>query len=268
MNDYDKAGRYLVKREPTGFFCWLLANPSVTCHAWVDARRVVLPKQNDLTNDLVAVVRSGEALEVICLELEAEARADTLVRLLLYLARLWSEPARPDRLPVSCVSGAILDLTGRSPAQTLSLQSTIVPGCRLELSVRRRHLVDEDAWELVADVAAGEISPWLLGWVPLMRGGAESAIIASWRVEAQRLLTDERDRADLGTLTLTFATLARCRPVWEQGLRGWNMNTSPFLDEIRAEARGEGRAEGRADGARAMILRQGRQKFRKAPSRK
>ena len=25
MNDYDKAGRYLVKRDPSGFFRWLLA---------------------------------------------------------------------------------------------------------------------------------------------------------------------------------------------------------------------------------------------------
>jgi hypothetical protein len=30
MNDYDKAGRYLVKRAPAGVFRWLLANPSLT----------------------------------------------------------------------------------------------------------------------------------------------------------------------------------------------------------------------------------------------
>ncbi len=42
------------------------------------------------------------------------------------------------------------------------------------------------------------------------------------------------------------------------------MQTSPYWDEIRAEARGEGRVEG----IRATILRQGRDKFGKAPSRK
>ncbi len=46
------------------------------------------------------------------------------------------------------------------------------------------------------------------------------------------------------------------------------MQTSPFLDEIRAEGREEGREEGRAQGARALLLRQGRQKFGKGPTRK
>jgi len=77
---------------------------------------------------------------------------------------------------------------------------------------------------------------------------------------------------DLGVLTLTFATLAECRPAWDRGLRGWNMQTSPLWDEIRAEARGEGRLEGReqgrAEGVRATILHLGRQKFGKAPNRK
>jgi hypothetical protein len=42
------------------------------------------------------------------------------------------------------------------------------------------------------------------------------------------------------------------------------MQTSPYFDEIRAM----GRAEGQVEGARALVLRQGRLKFRKAPSRK
>jgi hypothetical protein len=60
MNEYDKAGRYLVKREPTGFFRWLLANSAVSVDAWIDSARVALPDQNDLTNDLVAVLRNGD----------------------------------------------------------------------------------------------------------------------------------------------------------------------------------------------------------------
>src|ERR1700722_2513475 len=102
MNDYDKAGRYLVKREPAGFFRWLLANPLLTFRAWIDARRVALPNQQDLTNDLVAAVQSGEVLEAIILELEAEARADVLARLLAYLARVWTEPGGRGSLPLAC----------------------------------------------------------------------------------------------------------------------------------------------------------------------
>ena len=67
MNDYDKAGRYQVKRDPAGHFRWLLRNAQVGFDAWIDARRVVLPNQNDLTNDLVAAIHSGTAREAVCL---------------------------------------------------------------------------------------------------------------------------------------------------------------------------------------------------------
>jgi hypothetical protein len=164
MTDYDKAGRYVVKRDPAAFFQWLLSSPGLMFDAWIDSRRVALRNQSDLTNDLVAAVRSDEGLEAICLELEAEARADALTRLLAYLARFWSEPGTGDSLSVSCVSGVILDLTGRSPARELVLRSAIAPGCRLELVVLRRPLGDEDGPMLVANVAAGRISPWLLAW--------------------------------------------------------------------------------------------------------
>src|SRR4051794_1175998 len=56
--------------------------------------------------------------------------------------------------------------------------------------------------------------------------------------------------------------------MWDRGLRGWNVKTSPFLDEIRAGARDEGRAEGRVEQARAMVFHLGRKKFGKPPSRK
>ena len=91
MNDFDKAGRYLVKRESAGFFSWLLDNPHISFRAWIDARRVALPNQHDLTNDLVAALESGGVLEAVCLELEAEARADAVTRSLEYQTRLWTE---------------------------------------------------------------------------------------------------------------------------------------------------------------------------------
>jgi predicted transposase YdaD len=84
-------------------------------------------------------------------------------------------------------------------------------------------------------------------------------------------MVEERDRAEHASMALTFATLAKCRPTWENALRGWNMQTSPFLDEIRAQGREQGREqdreEGRAEAVRALLLRLGRQKFGKAPSK-
>jgi hypothetical protein len=264
MNDYDKAGRYLVKRDPAGFFRWLLADADLEVEAWIDARRVVLPDQDDLTQDLVTALRKGAVREAICLELEAEARADALPRLLMYLGRLWTEPGSHTSLAVSCVGGVILDLTGHSPTRELKLRSALVPDARLELTVLRRSLAVEHAAPLVAGVVAGAISPWVLGWVPLMRGGSPADIIMPWRTAAERLIPEERDRSVLGVLTVTFATLVGQRAHWERGLRGWNMQTSPYWDEVRAEAR----VEGRIEGIRETILHQGRRKFGKGPTRK
>ncbi len=117
---------------------------------------------------------------------------------------------------------------------------------------------------LMARVAAGEVSVWLLGWIPLMRGGDESAIIAQWREQVEARLTDARHLADIGYLALTFATLADCRAAWDRGLKGWNMQTSPLWDEIRAEAREEAKAEQ----TRVLVVQLGRDKFGKAPTRK
>jgi Domain of unknown function (DUF4351) len=264
MNDYDKAGRFLAKHASEDFCRWWLGNPKANFHAWIDARRVALPNQGDLNNDLVAALSGDKGLEGFCVELEAEARADSLTRELAYVTRVWTEPGDKQSLPLVCVSGVILDLTGRSPARELTLQSAIVPGCSLELKVLRRHLAAEDAASLVARVTAGKLSVWLLGWIPLMRGGGESAIIMNWKLQVESRLVDERDRANLGSIALVFATLAGCRPAWERGLKGWNMQTSPYLDEIRAQ----GREEGRAEGARALVLRLGQQKFGRAPAKK
>ncbi len=169
---------------------------------------------------------------------------------------------------MSCVTGIVLDLTGHSPAETLHLRSVIAPRCGLELTILRWPLADDDAAAVVAGVASGKVSPWVLGWVPLMRGGEQASIIGQWRTAAERRLPDERDLAELGTLTLVFATLARRQPAWQTGLRGWNVQTNPFLDEIRAKTRVQALEEGWAVESRAIVQRQGRQKFGRAPSRK
>src|SRR5437660_11110537 len=112
MNPFDKAGRYLVKRDPDGFFRWLLRRDEVAFHLWIDARRVALPDQTDLTHDLVASFRVGDGFEALAVELQAEARPGTLARLLEYLARLWAEPAAEGGLELSAAGGAALNFTG------------------------------------------------------------------------------------------------------------------------------------------------------------
>jgi hypothetical protein len=95
-------------RDSHGFFRWFFGNTQITFQTWIDARRVALPNQKDLTNDLVAALGTSAGQEAMCLELEAEARADALSRLLAYLARIWTEPGGLNSLAVSCVSGAVV----------------------------------------------------------------------------------------------------------------------------------------------------------------
>ena len=54
---------------------------------------------------------------------------------------------------------------------------------------------------------------------------------AEARADAVMRVLGYRYKADLGALALVMAALAGCRNDWERGLRGWNMKTSPFLDE-------------------------------------
>ncbi len=101
MNEYDKAGRYLIKRDPPGFFRWLLGRP-VSFHAWIDTRRHALPDQGDLTNDLVAAFRVNTGFEALCVELQAESEAGAASRLLLgYVPCLQTEPAAAGSLVVT-----------------------------------------------------------------------------------------------------------------------------------------------------------------------
>ncbi len=259
MNDYDKAGRYLLKRDPAGMFRWLLGGPA-PFHAWIDARRLALRDQGDLTGDLVAAFRVGAEFEALCVELQAESRPETAGRLLLgYVPRLAAEPTVPPGLPLAAVGGVVINLTGPAQPAALRLSPTVAPACRLEGAVLQRTLRDEDAAGLLSDVTTGAASAWLLAWLPLMRGGNDSGIIDGWKREAERL-SDERERSDLAWLTLPFADLSGRVAEWRRGLRGWNVLISPTWEAMRQDVR--------AEECRDAILVIGRQRFGRAPSRK
>jgi hypothetical protein len=51
MFEYDKATRYMVKQDPANFFRWLWwhAETPLQFHSWLDARRLALPEEGDLT---------------------------------------------------------------------------------------------------------------------------------------------------------------------------------------------------------------------------
>jgi hypothetical protein len=249
---------------PSGSFCWLLELTAIDFYCWVDARRVALPDQGDLTSDLIAACRVKGGFEALCVEVQTVSAVDTVARLLYgYVPRLRSEPSEPASLPLLAVVGLVLNLTG--PPQTTAVHevSRLAPRCRFEGAVTAREVRDELAATLLAAVAAGRATRWLLAWLPLMRGGKEPGTIEGWKREAARLV-NERDRSVLAHLTLTFAELTRCRGLWERALEGWVVIVSPYMEELRQREK----AEGKLEEARAMLLLQGRKKFGRAPTKK
>ncbi len=235
MNDYDKAGRYVMKRDPPGVFRWLLGTLA-PFHAWIDARRLALRDQGDLTGDLAAAFRVGAGFEALCVELQAESRPETAGRVLLgYVPRLATEPTAPPGLPLAAVGGVVINLTGPAQPTTLQLSPTVAPACRLEGTVLQRTLRDEDAAGLAADVAAGAASVWLLAWLPLMRGGADSHIIDGWKREAGRLAGRERSVGPC-LVDRHLCGLGRAPAEWRRGLQGWNVLKSPIMEAVREEA--------------------------------
>ena len=124
MHEYDKANRYMIKQAPADFFRWLwrYASTPLQFHSWLDARRLALPDEGDLTCDTVAAFRLADQTELshaLIVEFMAELRSNTLDRLLGYVLRARTEPRTTEgqELPPQ-LGGVVINLTGK--AQTAS----------------------------------------------------------------------------------------------------------------------------------------------------
>src|SRR5205085_8659363 len=140
-----------AKQDPPGFFRWLFrgGDPALAFDGWLDARRLALPAEGDLTCDTVAGFRHPDhpgLLFVLILELQAEGRGDVLERLLDYVVRLRREPppeaARDLPLPVGA---AVVNLTGAPRRRSLEVALPGVPECDWRFQVLQRNLREEDS---------------------------------------------------------------------------------------------------------------------------
>jgi hypothetical protein len=168
---------------------------------------------------------------------------------------------RPDALRGSRyqMAAAVINLTG-TPSSIPASQDYALPGpegLRCALQVRELHLQTLPAAPLLERIRRGELSRALLVWIPMMYAEDASGIIAQW-VELASAEPDERRSAEYAALTKVFAQLSPATEQWLQVLEGWNMKTSPFLDEVRTEGRTEALVE--------VILRGFRVRFRCEPS--
>jgi hypothetical protein len=239
MADFDKAARYQAKQDPPGFLCWLWRsrNPPLVFHSWIDARRLALPTEGDLTCDTVAGLRLPDTTELagaLLLEFETQSRPGTLGRFLDYLVRALRESGTAG-LSLGRLGVAVVNLTGPPQPNEVDLRLPDLP-CTLHFRILQRTLREEDAAATVAAIATGQTTPWLLPWIPLMRGGNEPGIMEAWKAAASAE-PDERRRRILAALTLIFAELVDQAPGWRQSLEGWNVKQSALLEEARDEGR-------------------------------
>jgi hypothetical protein len=266
QNLYDKACRYLVMLDPVGFLGWLLnLNTSeFAFQGWLDTRAIVYPGESDRTSDLVAQLsdpQEGGRPWAIILEFQITPDYDMFGRSLGHIASVWRH-VRPDleRVGRFSVGAAIVNLTGRGNCS--HLMQWPKAGLTTNLIPIERNLEFESAEDLLKGVEAGRWPRLLLAFVPLMIGGSELSIIDQW-VALARAEPDSRHRDDYAGIALIFANRVGCKPIWEEKLKGWNMNMteSALLDELFAKREGKIRAEcealGRIQEAQSMILRFG-----------
>ncbi len=167
MNAYDQSARFAVKGDPAGFFRWLLPNlpADLGFQGWLDTRTLPFPGEPDRTSDTVAElfdpIEPGVRWAVVT-EFQSEPDANILDRLLEYLARLRRElrhgAKRRDKFHVAA---ALVHLTGSRSSPILDMTLPGEPLIGLRLTIASRAFREEDAGEILAQIAAGAASRWL-----------------------------------------------------------------------------------------------------------
>ncbi len=169
------------------------------------------------------------------IELFTTPDADAVDRTLEYIGRFRREvrhgPYGHDRYLFAAV---LLFLTGTQVETGLDM---VLPGQKdvfVRLGLRPMVLAEQDAVVLLDEIEHNKRPRSLLIWVPLMKGGQNSKIVARWR----KLLEREKDEARRKTivdLARVFADLAGCQEVWDKGLEGVDVNESKVMREVRQQ---------------------------------
>ena len=245
MNVYDQAARYASKGDPAGFLRWLIPGlpPGLAFRGWLDARTLPFPGEPDRICDTVAELLEPADPPVrwaLATEFQAEPDPDMLDRLLEYLARLRRElrhgPKRRDKFHVAA---ALVHLTGPPCVDSLEM---ILPGespIGLRLQIASRAMRDENAATILAEIAEGQTSRWLLPWIPLMKNAAKPTMMEEWKRLAAAE-PDPRSRADYASLALIFAELTPARPFMAAGPGGMEHERFRGRGRVDRRRRGQG----------------------------
>jgi hypothetical protein len=183
MFDYDKAGRYLIRLSPVGFFGWLSGEfvRIWQFRGWLDTIAIPFPGDRQRVCDTVAEFVNREDRRRRCLldtEVQSRPHLDMPERLGEYAFQLRRERRHArGRHGKYQVIGAVLNLTGAVQPHLLDMTEAALNGAGLRIVVFQRTLREENAGETLQRVAIGELDRCVLPWIPLMRGGGEASII-------------------------------------------------------------------------------------------
>lgn len=249
VNHFDQASRYTAKLDPLGLLDWLVPGwrQSALFVGWLETRTIPFPGEADRVCDTVAHLLADDQAWALVLEFQSRIDSDLFGRLLEYLGRLWIElkPAKGARY---CVAAAVINLTGNG-ATSKDMQFSAT-GVETRLAVAEKNLASENARETLERIEAGEWCHCLLPWIPLMQGGDDPAIIATWKSLAGQE-PDHRRRDEYAGLALVFSDLTACRKMWHHALEDWNVELSPTV--LEWEKKWEQRSK--LQGKREMLLR-------------
>jgi hypothetical protein len=247
-NPFDKACRHLLRRSGTPLLCWLLrvAPEALAFVRWLDTR-LTLPDSPERVGDTIAHVRrldQGGVPWAVPIEFQTEADARMFGRLLVYEGLLWLLE-KPTDLPGDRfeMQSAVVNLTGVGRTARRMVWGE---GAGTSLEPSEWDLETLDAGTILDQITAEQAPRALLVWIPLMKRGAEAAIMQRW-LEIAAKETDPQWRSDLA-LAVLFAELTGCQDAWRRALEGFNVRKSVVVSQWQAEARAEGLAEGLAEG--------------------
>ncbi|HWG44504.1 MAG TPA: hypothetical protein VN688_17120 [Gemmataceae bacterium] len=187
MGVFDHTAGRAAKREPAGFFRWVLPrlDPTLAFAGWLDTRTAPSPPESELTCDVLAEFLAKDRPEqpwVFVTEFQTEPRGDDLELALEYALRFRRErrPIWDGRLKY-LVGGVLLNLTGPLQTDAFSMAMPGLTEFSLSGRVVRLAVREEDAATTLTRVASEELSRCVLPWVMLMRGSGEPAIIEEWK---------------------------------------------------------------------------------------
>ena len=246
---YNEAARYTAKQiVPEASLRFLL--PSVFLHwrwlGWDDSQTVSFPGDPERRCDTVARFERIDGTRppvLLVVEFETEPGSDMAPREGEYRLRLRREsPFQTEpRVPYDVV-GAIVYLTGPAQPATWTMTPDDFAGLTMTITARVPCFRNESAMALFDAIAAGTTSKGLLAWVPLMGGSDTPEAVARW-VELAIAEPNDRIRRDVGVFANAFAPLNPRPDLWRAALEGWQVKTSPYLDEIAREVRVQTRKE-------------------------